>query len=109
MHLYKQKKDRSIAGIAMTFLLFFVIFGYFLYGFSDVSKTMDGQQEDSLKRAVNQAVTSCYAIEGAYPDSISYIEKHYGVVIDHSKYIVTYQSLGSNIKPDVQIHKIGGE
>ena len=49
----------------------------------------------------------CYALEGSYPDEVSYLEQNYGVVIDHAKYNVFYQSLGSNLKPEVAVYRKG--
>lgn len=60
-----------------------------------------------LKKSVDRAVTDCYAIEWVYPPDFSYIEKNYGIHIDNSKYFVDYQTVGSNIRPVVQIIKRG--
>ena len=55
--------------------------------------------EDSIRRAV----VVCYAIEGRYPDSISYIETNYGIYIDNTKYVVRYNIFASNIMPDITV------
>ena len=49
----------------------------------------------------------CYALESSYPEEIRYLEQNYGVVIDSEKYNVFYQSLGSNMKPEVQVYRKG--
>ena len=55
--------------------------------------------EDSLRRAV----VMNYAIEGRYPASIEYIEEHYGIHIDRSKFVVHYQVFASNILPEITV------
>ena len=55
--------------------------------------------EDSIRRAV----VICYAVEGRYPDSIAYIEKHYGIHIDTTRYVVHYNIFASNIMPDITV------
>jgi len=55
--------------------------------------------EDSIRRAV----VICYAVEGRYPDSIEYIEKHYSIHIDRSKYVVHYTIFASNFMPDITV------
>lgn len=109
MHLYKQKKKIPHLGLILTLVIFAAIGGYFIYGFSDVSDSVARQQKDTLERALDKAVVSCYAIEGSYPASVSYLEEHYGVVIDHERFLVDYQTIGSNVKPGVQVVVIGGE
>ncbi len=63
----------------------------------------DGYTQQSLKQAVTQAAVLCYSAEGAYPDSIEYLEENYGIVIDHDKYIVHYSYSGGNIPPSVVV------
>jgi hypothetical protein len=55
--------------------------------------------EDSIRRAV---ITS-YAIEGRYPESIEYIEEHFGIHVDRTRFIVHYNIFASNILPEVRV------
>lgn len=45
------------------------------------------QAEQSLRTAVLDAAVQCYALEGAYPQSLSYLEENYGVQVNHSRFI----------------------
>ena len=40
------------------------------------------RQEESLKEAVIKGAVQCYSVEGRYPESLSYMEKHYGLEYD---------------------------
>ena len=42
-------------------------------------------------------------MEGSYPESLQYLKEHYGLTYDDDKFFVDYQTLGSNIMPDVTI------
>ncbi len=99
MRLYKKKKIQSgsLFGIA----LFIICFLFFLNAITNVSKEVDENEIATLRNAIDKAVMTCYAIEGAYPENIEYIEEYYGVVIDHNRYMVVYDILGYNIKPNV--------
>ena len=108
MHLYPVKRRGPAARIALYILLLLVIALLFLYGFFSVSRTAREEQLQSVERAIQKSLVSCYAIEGAYPDSLSYLEEHYGLIIDHSKYVVEYSSFGSNITPSVYVVIRGG-
>jgi hypothetical protein len=57
------------------------------------------------EQGIRRAVIQCYAIEGAYPPSIEYLENNYGVQIDHEQYFVYYESYAENIMPDVIVRE----
>ena len=56
-----------------------------------------------LKESLVRAAVQCYAVEGRYPDSIKYIEEHYGVHIYRARYVVHYEIFASNILPDITV------
>ena len=45
----------------------------------------------------------CAAVEGAYPASLKYLEEHYGLIVNHSDYAVTYEAFASNVPPSVVV------
>lgn len=57
------------------------------------------QLEDALRRAT----AACYAAEGFYPPSVDYLQTHYGVQIDESRYIVFYEVFGENLMPEITV------
>lgn len=56
-----------------------------------------------LDAAVLDAAVQCYALEGAYPQSLSYLEENYGVQVNHSRFIVSYEAYASNQLPAVAV------
>lgn len=36
-------------------------------------------EQESLQNAVIQSAVHCYSVEGAYPESLAYLKKHYGI------------------------------
>lgn len=87
---------------------FAVIFLAALWAIGGVKGRADREQENILRDAVKRAAVQCYAIEGAYPSRVDYLEEHYGLVVDHEKYEVFYSTFGSNIMPDVDVFRKGG-
>lgn len=61
------------------------------------------EQTEALEKALHNAVVSCYAIEGKYPANLQKVISDYGIVIDDSKYFVTYDIFASNIMPTITI------
>ena len=58
-----------------------------------------------LEKAVTRTITQCYALEGSYPPDIAYLTTHYGLTYDPDQYLIDYQYIGSNLRPDVTIIK----
>lgn len=60
-----------------------------------------------LSDSVRRAAVECYALEGAYPRDVAYLEEHYGVRVDHERYRVDYVYIGSNLTPDITVLQLG--
>ncbi|MDD2954827.1 MAG: hypothetical protein PHD67_00775 [Oscillospiraceae bacterium] len=93
---------------AFSALLFAAVLLVALWAVGGISGRTSQEQEDILRNAVKRAAVQCYAIEGAYPSGVDYLEEHYGLVVDHEKYEVFYSTFGSNIMPDVDVFRKGG-
>ena len=61
------------------------------------------RQEESLKEAVIKGAVQCYSVEGRYPESLSYMEKHYGLEYDKDEFVISYEIIGSNRMPQVTV------
>lgn len=76
-----------------------------------LSKMRDEQKalnQDSLEKAIQNALTLCYAQEGFYPAKLDYLVENYGIVIDED-FVVTYKGFAANLRPVVHIYRIGGQ
>lgn len=58
---------------------------------------------DEIRDTVISSVSQCYALEGAYPPDLKYLEDNYGLIMDKSCYIYHYEMFASNIFPDVKV------
>ena len=64
-------------------------------------------ETDLVRDAVRSAAVTCYAVEGAYPDSVDYLREHYHLAYDESRYFVTYEAFASNRIPDIYVTERG--
>ncbi len=87
----------------MPVLIFSCLILFLSVGIENVSSASDGESRQILQDAVLRATVQCYAIEGMYPPDMRYLEDHYGVVYDHSRYIVHYEAFAGNILPDIAV------
>ena len=82
---------------------FVVILALFIVGLDSLSGTTARQEAEGLKNSILQSAVHCYALEGFYPDSLEYLEEHYGLQYDRARYVVSYEVFGSNMMPDVSV------
>lgn len=92
--------------ISFVFLAGFVIF--FISGINTVDDSTADEQAKSLETAVRRCVTQCYAVEGAYPPSLAYLEEHYGLTYDSDRFYIDYTAVGSNMMPAITILRRSG-
>lgn len=100
----KQKlKNRIIESANFSIILFLAVIVLFVLGIGTIASNNEENGRQTLQSALDKDIVHCYAVEGYYPPSLAYIEEHYGLTYDHSKYIVDYESVGANIMPTVTI------
>lgn len=63
----------------------------------------DSEALELTARSIRRAAVQCYALEGAYPPSLSYLEEHYAVAVDESRCFVDYQYVAANLMPDITV------
>ncbi len=56
-----------------------------------------------LEQSIRRGAVQCYALEGAYPEDLAYLEERYGVSYDRKRYYVDYTYLASNLMPDITV------
>lgn len=98
---------RSALKTALSYILPCVAFSamivWLLTALSNTSASTEQRELADLETTIENSITMCYAIEGAYPESMEYLCNHYGLIYDKDKYLVYYDSFASNIRPTVTI------
>ena len=64
-------------------------------------------ETEMVKDAIRNAAVTCYAVEGAYPESVDYLREHYRLAYDETRYFVTYEAFASNRIPDIYVSERG--
>lgn len=75
----------------------------FLTALSNLEQGRDDEGKRQLEDAIRRSAVACYAAEGIYPPDLAYLEEHYGIQIDESRYAVYYDIFGSNLMPDITV------
>ena len=66
-------------------------------------------QTQQIKETVIKDCVQCYCSEGVYPSNLEYLEDNYGLIINHDKFIVSYEAFSSNVLPSVKVLVRGEE
>ncbi len=73
---------------------------------SRVGRANDQAQTQFVQDAIHNAVLTCYAVEGAYPQSLDYLRDNYGLAYDQERYMVTYDAFASNLMPEIYVTEV---
>ncbi len=99
----EKKKHSLLRQIVSTALIFFCAAFFLLYGADAISESANAEQAKSLQTAITRSAVQCYATEGAWPESLTYLREHYGISWDADKYVVDYEILGANLMPTITV------
>ena len=89
-------------------LLALAVLVSFVQSSSWLGRTNEDEQAELLRDALEQALVSCYAAEGRYPQDLEYLEQHYGVRLDRTHSVVAYEAFADNIRPRVRVIPMEG-
>lgn len=98
-NIKKQNKKNYILPV----VIFVLMIGMLIYGATSITNETAKKEQESLQNAVIQSAVHCYSVEGAYPESLDYLKKHYGITWDEKKYKVSYVIVAKNIRPEVEV------
>ncbi len=88
-------------------LAFALILAAALWGINRIDRTQETEETALVRDAIRNAAVTCYAVEGAYPESVDYLREHYRLAYDEDRYLVTYEAFASNRIPDIYVTERG--
>ena len=89
--------------LAVSLAVFALVFSGAILLLDYIGNASDEAQLAVVRDAVRGALATCYAVEGAYPQSIGYLVENYGVQIDTERFTVRYELFASNLMPDITV------
>lgn len=93
----------KLLGIGIAVITFFVILIMVWNSFGLLQERSQTQSLRAVQTAVERAVMQCYALEGAYPPNLEYLQDHYGLIINEERYAYLYEVVGENIHPIIDV------
>ena len=75
----------------------------FASALENLENGVDAEGLRQMEEALRRGCAACYAVEGAYPPDLEYLEAHYGIRVDEEKYTVHYSMFAENLMPDITV------
>lgn len=105
----KTGKHTLARGLALTLAVFAALFCGAVAVVQQIGASSESMEERLVLDAVRSAALTCYAVEGAYPQSLEALKHGYGLAYNEDAYIVVYDAFASNVMPDIQVLRKGAE
>ena len=106
--IFKKSAFDTIRDYVVPVLFTLAVIAVIVVGLRETEISSRAEGLRLLEEGVMRAAVQCYAIEGSYPDSMKYIEEHYGIYVDRARYTVHYEIFASNILPDITVLELTG-
>lgn len=105
----KREGSSFARGLAVTLTVFALLFAGTFALLNYIGSASEAAQIETVKNAVRNAVVTCYAVEGIYPQSVDYLVDNYGLAYDESRFVVFYDAFASNITPEIRVAVKGAD
>ena len=102
-NIYKKSALDFLRSAILPIVFTVIVGAMVVYGLNQTAASSKSEGLRILEDSVRRAVVKCYAVEGSYPENVAYLEDHYGIHIDRTKYVVHYEIFASNIMPDITV------
>ena len=90
-------------------LIFVVLIIAFIFLVNTITTRGDDRELEIVRDAVKNAALTCYAVEGMYPDDLTYLREHYNLSYNEERYVVYYDPLASNLMPVIKVVERGSQ
>ncbi len=105
--MYHERTKEAIARrrrhglLAVAFVILAIVVALFVG--ARVREDAREQGAIALRETILAAATRCCAVEGSYPQSLDYLEEHYGLRVNDRDYAIIYEAFATNVAPNVVV------
>ena len=97
------KKDIAAGAVFVALILGFVLL------LNSLTATSGDQEAQLVHDAVKNAVLTCYAVEGTYPETLDYLRENYKLAYNMDRFVVEYDAFASNLMPTISVRERGAK
>jgi hypothetical protein len=89
--------------VLVTLAVAVVLAGSLFFAVEGISTQVNSEATSFLEDAVRRSAVQCYALEGRFPQDLQHLEDNSGLIVDHDRYAVYYESMGDNLIPQIRV------
>ena len=93
----------KLARLIVPLLFTFVVIAMVYVGIIQAGDASEAEGIRLLEEALMRVAVHSYAVSGYFPESLAYIEEHFAVYIDRTRFIVHYDIFATNMLPDIRV------
>jgi hypothetical protein len=102
-NIFKKSAWDTLRSAVIPIAFSIAVMGIIVFALRQTEESSRAEAMRILEDSIRRAVVTCYAVEGRYPESIAYVEEHYGIHIDWDRFVVHYEIFASNLMPDIMV------
>jgi len=102
-NIYRKSALDFLRAAVLPVLFTVAIMIMIVFGLRQTSESSSAEGLRILEDSIRRAAVMSYAIEGRFPESLTYIEENFGIHIDRTRYVVHYRVFGTNILPEIVV------
>lgn len=103
-YIRTETESNKSLGLGAVLVVFLIALLVAIWVFGGVAGAQTREQGAvTIKQTIQHAAMQCFAIEGAYPPSVRYLEENYGLSINERDYTVRYEVFASNVLPSIVV------
>ncbi len=102
MYSDKSTEKNGALRVILLLLLAASIAAVLLFSAASGRKLLESGR-DAVREAVERSARQCYAVEGAYPPNLAYMQENYGLQVNTEDYVISYEIYASNVPPTVKV------
>lgn len=103
--LFKKHKSIEHVTVWVNVLFMVLVIGFVVAGTMQYDQKTKGIETETLENTIEKYVITCFATEGSYPPNLAYLEAHYGLQLDETRYYYDYEVFASNVMPSIKVIK----
>ena len=101
--MYSDRLEKRKSWILWLVLILLLASAVLLVFGDDGGRDLSDNSATAIRAAVQRSALQCYAVEGAYPPDLQYLEDNYGLQVNTQDFYVTYEAFASNLPPTVRV------
>lgn len=107
--MYSDRKSKAPGWLLPVIIVIAVVIILAFAAFSGSGRDISEEAAVSIAETIREKALQCYAVEGAYPPNLEYLEENYGLKVNTREYYVAYEAFAANVPPSVMVLPKDGE